>query len=385
MMKMMKKQKVGLVTYCAGNQGSALQCYATQKYLAKKGLDCKLFTRYETGIARVFQSLEYRLGAYAKLLKFPKYSFVYRKCRQLQSSTNTMTQESANAIDHFIVENIIMERCSWKRLHRLAQSDQYMAFFSGSDQIWSGFWFLTNRIWFLRFCPKYKRVAWMPSFGSDTIAEYNREIYKRYISEYQFLSVREPEGQKIIYNLTGREALVLPDPVYLLNADEWRMISTQIAVEKKYILMFFISKPNPSAVVYAQMKAAQSHAQIIWLSYDHGLDGAFANGGPREFISYIDRAELVLTDSFHASLFSIILSTPFYVYKRTDSSGSRQISRIYNLLEKFHMQNRLIGNMPVTEEPSWDYDDICEVLEGERKKMDLFMEEISNFYLGGTK
>lgn len=384
-MKMMKKQKVGLVTYCAGNQGSALQCYATQKYLAKKGLDCKLFTRYETGIARIFQSLEYRLGAYGKLLKFPKYSFVYRKCRQIQSNTNTMTQESVNAINHFIAENINIERCSWKRLHRLAQSNQYVAFFSGSDQIWSGVWFLTNRIWFLRFCPKYKRVAWMPSFGSDTIAEYNREIYRRYISEYQFLSVREPEGQKIIYNLTGRAVPVLPDPVYLLSADEWRMISTQIAVETKYILMFFISKPNPSAVVYAQRKAAQSHAQIIWLSYDHGLEGTFLDGGPCEFISYIDKAELVLTDSFHASLFSIILSTPFYVYQRTDSNGSKQISRVHNLLEKFRMQNRLIANMPATEEPSWDYTDICKVLEGERKKTDLFMKKISDFYLGGTK
>lgn len=382
---MMKKQKVGLVTYCAGNQGSALQCYATQRYLAKKGLDCKLFIRYETGIARICQSLEYRLGAYVKLLKFPKYSFVYKKCRQFQSNTNKMTQESTNAINHFIEENINMERCSWKRLHRLAKSDQYMAFFSGSDQIWSGVWFLTNRIWFLRFCPKYKRVAWMPSFGSDTIAEYNRKVYRHYISEYQFLSVRETEGQKIIYKLTGREVPVLPDPVYLLSADEWRMISTKIAVETKYILMFFISEPNPSAVVYAQKKAAQSHTQIIWLSYDHGLDGTFVDGGPREFISYIDKAELVLTDSFHASLFSIILSTPFYVYQRTDSNGSKQISRVHNLLEKFRMQNRLIANMPATEEPSWDYTDICKVLEGERKKTDLFMKKISDFYLGGTK
>ena len=384
-MKMMKKQKVGLVTYCAGNQGSALQCYATQKYLAKKGLDCKLFTRYETGIARIFQSLEYRLGAYGKLLKFPKYSFVYRKCRQIQSNTNTMTQESVNAINHFIAENINIERCSWKRLHRLAQSNQYVAFFSGSDQIWSGVWFLTNRIWFLRFCPKYKRVAWMPSFGSDTIAEYNREIYRRYISEYQFLSVREPEGQKIIYNLTGREVPVLPDPVYLLSADEWRMISTQIAVETKYILMFFISKPNPSAVVYAQRKAAQSHAQIIWLSYDHGLEGTFLDGGPCEFISYIDKAELVLTDSFHACLFSIILSTPFYVYKRTDSSGYMQVGRIQNLLDKFKMQDRIVEGMPITLNNDWDSNQIRDILCAEKNKIEKYLKKIIDYYSRGTE
>lgn len=381
----MEKPKIGLITYCIGNQGSALQCYATQKYLSERGIDCCLFTRYESGIARILQSLEYRVSAYLKLFKFPYYKSVYRECRQLQNSNIFMTRETADAIKRFVDEYICTEQSSWKQLQKMAKSDEYMAFFSGSDQIWSGAWFLTNRIWFLRFCPKYKRVAWMPSFGSNSIAEYNRDIYRRYISEYQFLSVREPEGQKIIYELTGKEVPVLPDPVYLLSADEWRMISMKITFESKYILMFFISKPSPYAVAYAQKKAAQCHAQIIWLSYDHSLDGTFVDGGPREFISYIDKAELVLTDSFHASLFSIILSTPFYIYRRTDNSGNKQIGRVHNLLEKFHMQNRLIEKIPVTEEQSWDCACICEVLDEEKQKVEIFMKTISDFYLGEIK
>ena len=382
---MEKKLKLGLVTYCIGNQGSVLQCYATQQYLAEKGFDCCLFTRRESGVARILQSLEYRVGAYWKLLKSPQYWSVYQECSYPKRGNTPMTQESIDVMKQFVDECVCTERRSWAELQRLARSDNYMAFFSGSDQIWSGLWFLTNRMWFLRFCPKDKRVAWMPSFGSDTVAEYNKSIYKRYISEYQFLSVREAMGQSIIQELTGRQVPILPDPVYLLSAKQWRSILVDTAQESKYILMFFISKPNPLAVEYALRKAALCDAQVVWLDYNHGGDGVFVAGGPREFISYIDGAELVLTDSFHASLFSIILSTPFYVYQRTDENGSKQIGRLHNLLEKFCMQNRLAENGSIIETDDWDDDVVQNVLDGEKKKTDAFFKEIVDFYLGEKK
>lgn len=383
----MAKPKIGLITYCAGNQGSTLQCYATQKYLLEKGVDCCLFIRRESGVARVLQSLEYRLGAYLKLLKFPQSWPIYKECRHPQNSYNAMTQETANIINDFINESICVEEGSWRHLRALGKSDEYMAFFSGSDQIWSGTWFITNKIWFLRFCPKHKRVAWAPSFGTDIIADYNKDIYRHYISEYKFLSVRESSGQRIIQEMTGKKVPVLPDPVYLLSADEWRTISADIGTvqKSKYILMFFISKPTPHAVEYAQKKTIQYNAKIIWLSYDHGLEGTFVNGGPREFIAYIDNAALVLTDSFHACLFSIILSSPFYVYKRSDVNGGMQVGRIQNLLGKFKMQDRMIEDIPTTLSNAWDLDQIRKVLCEEKSIMDEYLNRIIDYYVRGAK
>lgn len=381
----MESKKVGLVTYCAGNLGSALQCFATQKYLSEKGLDCHLFVRQERGLARIRQSLEYRTGAYLKLLKNPKSWAEYKKCRNPVNSNRAMTQKSTDAINCFVGDHIQLEKCTWKQLGKMARSDAYMAFFSGSDQIWSGLWFPTNRIWFLRFCPRSKRVAWAPSFGSDDIAEYNRDIYKRYITEYQFLSVRETSGQKMIYELTGKMAPVLPDPVYLLSAEEWRAIASDVSRPEKYILMFFISEPDKSAMTYAQQLASQKGAEIVWLSYDHCCKGTFVDGGPCEFISYIDNAALVLTDSFHASLFSIILSTPFYVFRRTDVSGDTQVCRIQNLLEKFNIQDRIVEGTRICADTDLDQDAHYEILAAEKGKMDVFLREVMDFYLGGTE
>ena len=376
-------KKVGLVTYCAGNIGSALQCFATQQYLSKKEVDCFLITRLrERGPARVMQSLEYRAGAWLKLLKFPSAWPAYKKCRNPEASNHAMTPESAEAIRDFIDRHIQVKEYTWNQLIRVARSHEYMAFFSGSDQIWNGLWFFTTRFWFLRFCPKEKRVAWAPSFGADSVAVYNQSLFQRYLSEYQFLSAREPSGRETIRELTGRSAPLLPDPTYLLTAEEWRQIEVPMGLPAKYILMFFISEPERSAIDCAENWSRQQDADVIWLSYRHCDTRDFANGGPSEFLSCIDHADLVLTDSFHASLFSVILSTPFFVFPRTDENGRTQLGRIQNLLEKFQMADRLVAGSVPRLSAGPDEAQIRAVLAKERERSDAFLSEVINFYSG---
>ena len=68
------------------------------------------------------------------------------------------------------------------------------------------------------------------------------------------------------------------------------------------------------------------------------------DGGPWEYVSLIDHAEFVLTDSFHSSLFSINFNKRFFVFHR-NYSVSKQTSRISDLLKRFGMEERLIENV----------------------------------------
>lgn len=100
----------------------------------------------------------------------------------------------------------------------------------------------------MRFAPKHKRIALSPSFGRDFIADYNKDKMKEWISDYPYLSVREDSGVKLIKELTGREALHLLDPTFIINADEWRNI---LSVEDKpndYILAYYLDKPSVLAM-----------------------------------------------------------------------------------------------------------------------------------------
>ena len=67
--------------------------------------------------------------------------------------------------------------------------------------------------------------------------------------------------------------------------------------------------------------------------------------GPKEFVSIISGADIVCTDSFHATVFSIIFSVPFITFGRTAEEGyGDMMPRLVSLLDKFELRERLIMN-----------------------------------------
>ena len=79
--------------------------------------------------------------------------------------------------------------------------------------------------------------------------------------------------------------------------------------------------------------------------------------GPREFIGLIKNAEFVITDSFHACVFSMIFEKPFVVFERNKIGEKGNMnSRIYDFLEEYHLENQL-----VTEKELEDMNKISEI------------------------
>lgn len=338
--------KVGQVTFCGNNYGSVLQCYATQQVLKKRNIECVLLTRREKGIRRIMQSVEFRSDMLWKMLRYPKYFSTF--CDSLQNlkalhEERSLTTASGAAIDSFIHSRILSKAYSWKDLKRNSRDGDYAFFLSGSDQIWSANWFITNRLWFLRFCPKEKRVAWMPSFGGETLAEYNQPIYTKYICEYAHLSVREEAGRRILEDLLHIQVPVLGDPVFLQTGNEWRGMAKKNIRSKPYILMFFLDRPSDLALKQAQMLQRTVDADVVYFAYDYKDSNAeLLEGGPESFLGLVDEAAVVLTDSFHACAFSVIMHTPFYAFARNSQSGAKQMSRIQNLMETFSLESHYI-------------------------------------------
>ena len=65
--------------------------------------------------------------------------------------------------------------------------------------------------------------------------------------------------------------------------------------------------------------------------------------GPREFLGLIKNAEFVITDSFHACVFSMIFRTPFAVFERDKANRKGNMnSRIYDFLEEYHLERQLV-------------------------------------------
>lgn len=222
---------------------------------------------------------------------------------------------------------------------KTVSDDEYHCFIVGSDQVWNPDWakYTYDRM-FLRFCSPTKRISYAASFGVDKIPEKWVDKYKAGLIDFKALSVREDKAVDIVKNTIGITCHKVLDPTMLLERAEWDKIKkmpTKIN-GKNYILTYFLGGRTREVekVIYRYAKLTDS-AVINLQDYNTPYYAV----GPDEFVGLISKAKMVLTDSFHATVFSIIYEKPFVVYDR-HGSGKKMGSRLSSLLEMCGLNDR---------------------------------------------
>lgn len=251
----------------------------------------------------------------------------------------------------------------------------------GSDQIWSPL--LYDKHYFLDFVDgsKKRKIAFAPSFGVVNLGALSKKIAD-YLNDFHSISVRESVGQTIIESLPiNKPCTTILDPTMLVDVADWNKISSSIDLPKKYIMCYFLGKNIPdefiSGISKEQGCTVVNVTSFTTMNY---VDGAIALNtlSPSEFIYAIKNADCILTDSFHASVFSILNKKPFYTFnKHANSDSSNQNSRIYNLLDKLgltccHIVN--VKNMRIRY-PEIDYVQVEKNLQILRKQSIDFLNE----------
>lgn len=252
-------------------------------------------------------------------------------------------------------------------------------FVVGSDQIWNPNLFkygpLRKDLFLLTFANSRQKICFSPSFGIESLPYEWRECFKSNLSTIPHISVREETGAKIIKELTGQEATVLIDPTMMLTMDEWRKIakkSKNIDYSKPYILTYFLG--NRSEQIESDMKKyAREYNYKLYNLMDYTQFNVFISG-PSEFIYLIEHASLVLTDSFHACVFSFLFNKPFLVYSRQSDNMENMMSRIETFLSKFHLERKYVNSGLINDVMECDYIEGFKQLEIERKKVIEFLK-----------
>ena len=217
----------------------------------------------------------------------------------------------------------------------------YDYFVVGSDQIWYpnlDFFYIK----FLRFANPNKRIAYAPSLAVSKLPtrKVNKDKLKQAFSEMKAISVREAAGAKIIYDLTHQDVPVLVDPTILLCQKEWNEIvkKPEWYTDEKYILTYFLGKP--SNII---KEVANKHGWKIYNLMDKTNINLYTSR-VEEFLYLIKNAQLICTDSFHGTVFSILFNRPFLILNRVEKGMPDMTSRIDTLLELFGYQDRYIVN-----------------------------------------
>lgn len=380
-------KKIGLVTTFSGNYGSILQCYASKTTLEKLGYNCTVFSSRLSGKERVFNwgKRLYRLITNTVLFG-NMYLKDYLELKQRNIHTkNYLIKEANPKMEFFIKTRIQPTPASNKLLRYLAHKDEYIAFLTGSDQVWNCSWPI-NEFYFLNFAPHEKRIALSPSFGTGIVKNYNKKIVNKYINSFKAISVREDEGIKIIKDLSGLSVKKLADPTILLTKEEWIRFSDNGFNElDDFILLHFIDAPNAIALKCIH-KLAESNpcTRFVCFSYAHSefekLDNCITIAGtPQDYISLINRANIVLTDSFHTTSFSIYLQKSFYTFNREYQHNNPETGRLTSLLALYELSDRLVES-PEASLKCGILPDCSELINEERKKLFDYLKEILDFY-----
>ena len=357
----MELKKVGICTMNTGfNYGTCLQAYALKRILYRLG--------YIPEVYRLSGSIvPDRDARREKIFIMRLRSFLHRKSIPADVPTPGQRSEVTLSLFHeFYVNTLRPETVRWGELKRRAGLPWYKAFICGSDQIWNAYASYIDPLFYLRFAPREKRIAYAPSFGSGDIPSWNRGLMKQWISGIPHLSVREESGQKLIRKMIGKDAEVLCDPVFLLTGEEWISSLSLTPHPGRYCLAYFLNDMSETARKRAEAFAARGY-KIISLPY--ALEDpllACEDAGPIEFLRLVLGAEEVLSDSYHALLFSILFHTPVTVYRKPGASNQDQPMRLLHILKKYGLEECL--DRPAENSASIDFETADRTAEAEKAK-----------------
>lgn len=254
--------------------------------------------------------------------------------------------------------------------------NSYDFYFVGSDQVWNPRWYGSyekkKELFLLSFANPSQMICMAPSFGVDHLPVQWEGWFREKLARFNNISVREQAGADIIYELTGKKAEVVIDPTMMLDVDDWNKISKsphKLDTTKPYILTYFLGK-----------KGDLVEKTINDLKFEYCLNiyhlNEIANEnlysiGPSEFIYMISHASIVLTDSFHASVFSFLYERPFLVFPRDGKTD--MMSRIDTLLERFDLRRKYVFSGLSNDVLEHDYSKGKAQLEIERKRARSFL------------
>lgn len=362
-------EKVLLTTVFSGyNYGSSLQVLATKTILKELGYDCRL-----VAMKSLIKGRDIRIK---KLITILIRSWLIRGKNGANalstykgSYNKVMIGDSVTRFEQFTNEYLEPHYMSWNSMKRLAK--ECIACFAGSDQIWNSSTMYVDPMYYLRFAPAEKRIAFAPSFGRDFVAEYNKKKMSKWISDFAYLSVREDSGVRLIKELTGRDAIHLIDPTLMVKGETWKNTLNLQNKQKNYILTYFLDKPSESArKAIAELKETLK-CEVIAIPYqfdDMSYCDKVVPTGPIEFLDLINNAKCVLTDSFHGTAFSINLHTPFYVFERNYGTAHSQNSRIESILKMMNMLDRFKQKDIVGQLKAINFEVSEQILSDERNK-----------------
>lgn len=338
-------KQIGILTFhYALNYGAVLQAYALTRACEKCGHEVELINYYTHGHERVNRIISDSKRGLVKsvlyaLLVAPNYSQLKRKRLKFKDFQKDYLKVSRRF------------KSSSELINNLPKKD---IFITGSDQVFNPVSDDSIRVYFLSFEKKNgcKKIAYAPSFGISVFEESLKQRIGGLVKDFDRLSCREDDGASFLASITEKNVETVLDPVFLLDSKEWEGIelpcSTINDYDGRYLFVYDLNGRDNLISLAKKLQDIVGLPIVClttkkYLVRKYHVDRIILDAGPREFLSLINHAAFVITDSFHGVAFATIFKKQFIAYNALPKASRR----IKSLLGMINLEERLIENVNV--------------------------------------
>ena len=316
------------------NLGASLQAYALQHYLESMGHDVKVIN-YKPD----YLSNHHKLW----IVSNPKFDKPFIKQLYLIAKLpgRLLALKRKKVFDNFTTKYLKLTRRynSYEELKNDApEADCYIA---GSDQIWNTL-FRNGRdaAFYLDFGNQnIKKISYAASFATPEIIPEYKEFVENKLKRIDSVSIRERISLPLLESLGRKDGVAVCDPVFLLNKNQWEQNIINVEDQQSYILVYLSEKSKQiENITKTIAKKTGWKIYIVGAIREKYADKCFINVGPFDFVRLIRNSKFVISNSFHATAFSIIFEKKFCVVNREEGINERMKS----VLNDFGLNERLV-------------------------------------------
>lgn len=370
--------KVGVLTFhSADNYGSVLQTYALQKYLElEHGLVAEVINFIPDGqeeLYKLFAPVKSPRNIIGNLLKTPIYFKFEKRKKAFKNFRGRVrislgSYRSKNDFSHIL--------------------DKYDMIIVGSDQVWNPDCVDFSPIYLLDGIHVPIKASYAPSVNEKKIDDV--QWYLQCVNDFDFVSVREVAAQRYLqvegnrrFGVDFKNVEVTIDPTLLLNKEEYEKIASSPLIEGDYIFAYSVYN-DPEYLKWLQQIASVSGLTIVSMITGNNSYKLLKNKAiilpedqsPNAFLSGIQHAKYVVTNSFHGTAFSIIFKKNFYYF-----GDYQKDERIKTIIDNFSLQQCCVQDakkeyfMMETQ-----YEDYEGNLKRVRKTSEKYLKEVVSAY-----
>lgn len=367
--------------YSSANYGSRLQAYALSKYLSRYDYEVTMLKDFKVPssflrhprmlMARVYNKLHWR-----------------RRKKFYQPSPYTVNNARQARLDKFLADNFreasFFDSASWKREIR-----KDPVFVVGSDIVWQPMFGFPSKYYMdFALAEGLPCFAYAPSIGAQDIPRIYRGAIRRFLTSYASVGVREQAAARLLEPIAGIKIERNVDPTLLLLPADWDELAAkaELSVEvdtNGYIFCYFVMD-DQRYWDYVAKVAKATGLQVVLLPMHYADEGqpytVVGDGTPYEFVWLVKHASMVVTDSFHACVFSLQYEREFYLLRRTRADEDDKYD---DFLGRYGLAGRVVSaEEEFVRKPDTDYLAAKGALAVDRVKSEEFirvaLEKVSN-------